>query len=200
MSEGKKGGIGQQGDPPLDLPWCHPHKQEADYWEWSGEGTEVTPFLCLPENPRPIPEQEARERKRPGSFTVGPLESHSLNLCTCERKNRGMCVSFNSSCGQSEPCVHFLPLFPPSFHRHLAALGAMTHWPSKKHSSTHPEVVPAKSSSRSSPHNSSLFWEAAEVTVWGFFPPSHTAESPEHSLIRLYILFYLTGTMLGNQQ
>lgn len=113
-------------------------------------GSEVTPFLCLPGTSVLFLNKRQGSRKWAGSFTVGLLESHTLNLCTCERKNRGMCVSFNGSCG---PCIHS----PPPFNRDLAALGAMTHWPSKKHSSTHPEVIPAKSSS-SSPHNSSLFF------------------------------------------
>lgn len=111
-----------------------------------------------------------------------------------KKEQRDVCV-FQQQLWAERALRPFPPsLPPPSFHRHLAALGAMTHWPSKKHSSTHPEVLPAKSSSSSSPHNSSLFWEAAEGTVWGFFSPSYTAESPKaHSVNSSSITASLIG-------
>lgn len=85
-----------------------------------------------------------------------------------KKEQRDVCV-FQQQLWVERALCPFPPSLSPSFYRHLAALGAMTHWPSKKHSSTHPEVGPAKSSS-SSPHNSSLFCEAAEGTACFFTP------------------------------
>lgn len=74
-----------------------------------------------------------------------------------KKEQRDVCV-FQQQLWVEQALRPFPPSLSPSFYRHLAALGAMTHWPSKKHSSTHPEVIPAKSSSSSSTHNSSLFF------------------------------------------
>lgn len=57
-----------------------------------------------------------------------------------KKEQRDVCV-FQQQLWVEQALRPFPPSLSPSFYRHLAALGAMTHWPSKKHSSTHPEVI-----------------------------------------------------------
>lgn len=111
----------------------------------------------------------AEGAKKAGQFYCGTTwVTLSKFMHLRKKEQRDVCVFQQQLWGEQALCP-FPRSLSPSFYRPLAALGAMTHWPSKKHSSTHPEVVPAKSSS-SSPHNSSLFWEAAEGTVCFFTP------------------------------
>lgn len=92
-----------------------------------------------------------------------------------KKEQRDVCV-FQQQLWVEQALCPFPPSLSPSFY--LDALGAMTHWPSKKHSSTHPEVVPAKSSS-SSPQLTTVHYSGRHLKEQcGFFLHSYTAECP----------------------